>query len=739
MRMPLFCTVVTACLLLPVLAGEKVYLDAGASTALKTAGADLARMLGKVTGREYQLLEADKYQPSQGDIILSCTPEKILSSYQPQSLPPQSWHFKNLDGNLVIAGTGVAGLVNGIYRFLDQYAGCWWPSPDMEVAPANPGWTVPDIDESGTPAYYFRKMYVGTDFLPGIFRMRNLENYRTGFDDYSPWIGKPKNSHTFDVYVKAVKAENRPELFGVNPRGQKSHSICLTNPEVQAIIERELRQYIQLDRQNKSQDRWPTIYDLSQSDGASGSECVCPGCRKLLEEQGSYSGPMLSFINALARKIKGDYPDIKLRTFAYSYTSNPPRDLVAEDNVIIQFCQAWLWEPLLPNGQRGSRNLEAWARCAKNLQIWSYWRDYLGFDYPFCKKSRDIYEEVRYCRQKGVQLYFCENERMLTRSFAMLQYHLLFRLLLNPEQPLEPLVQKFCQAFYGPAAEPLQNYLRHLEDRQEISRAYLDYDFFTTAEKFLTAAEELAAADQTILANIAWERIPVDSALLREWEKVIATAPAGAPMPRRQEIIERYQRNLAARISSWPGFQSKHREPRLAKLANEVELLQQLPAPLPPQFQGREIVDIHWNSFNGGVMQQTLSDDPEAVCKVSAGLDEAARKSQKLPLSFGIYNSLNQQGQSVTLTAAEIPQDEKFHWYHVGNAVVQPGLYMYYSSSWVARHYVTGIGIVPEEYEIHVSLKATGPLYVQGSQLPNDVRIDRIILAKPVAKDKQAE
>ena len=182
------------------------------------------------------------------------------------------------------------------------------------------------------------------------------------------------------------------------------HQHLSDQSEVQDIIERELRQYIQQDRQDKNQDRWPTIYDLSQSDGASGSECVCPGCRKLLEEQGSYSGPMLSFINALARKIKDDYPDIKLRTFAYSYTNNPPRDLVAEDNVIIQFCEARLWEPLLPNGKAGSLKLEAWARCAKHLQIWSYWRDYLGFDYPFCK---ELVTSMRKCATaaKRVQLY----------------------------------------------------------------------------------------------------------------------------------------------------------------------------------------------------------------------------------------------------------------------------------------------------------------------------------------------
>ena len=110
-------------------------------------------------------------------------------------------------------------------------------------------------------------------------------------------------------------------IWAIGPSGGKCHTLCMTHPKVRELILAQLIEYIEADRKaRKGQPpyNFPQIYDISQPDGASGAECWCENCRKLAKAEGSYAGPNIDFINYLASGIKDKYPEILLRTFAYS-------------------------------------------------------------------------------------------------------------------------------------------------------------------------------------------------------------------------------------------------------------------------------------------------------------------------------------------------------------------------------------------------------------------------------------
>ncbi len=680
--------------------------------AVKFAAKDMARCLTTVTGKEYRS-SPGKAEGKSGDILLLEDP----------ALQAQEWQFRTENGKLYISGRDGMGIVYGIYTFLEKYADCSWFAPDTELLPKNPNWKLPEeLHEKGKPAFSRREMYVGYDYMDGIWRLRNKENNRASFG-MNVSSGSPRACHTFDVYVNALKT--RPDLFGTAVSGRKCNTLCMTNPEVRRIILAELEKYIEKDRKTlagRPAYSYPSIYDISQPDGGSGGECWCEECRKLAEEEGAYSGPNLAFVNWLAENIKKKYPELLIRTFAYSYTMAPPKKIQAADNVIVQFCRAYLYNPLVPGTKNGSE-LEKWGKHAKHKAIWSYWRIFQGPLYPFVKKRSDIAGELRFCQKEGVIHYFAENEEPLSRSFAMLQHWLMLKMLEDPSQDINALTAKFLRGYYGEAAPVMQQYLDYLEKRQEISKQFLDREFFEKVNAWLDQAEKVTADNQLARRHVNWERLIVDRSMYHNLNVLLK---AGYSFDRKK-TLDRFSRNAVEIIENWKAIPRNQRQGRLRKARQEAELFAYFPVKIPDQFQGCEVEDWHWNQIPLGGGVEEYVNDPDAVCGTAF---KNSRLKHGLPFSIGFYFPPVKRGETLTFAAVDIPQDEKFHLYKIGKNLIMKQLYVYFDQSWGFRTYLPTLGIIPSEWDIWVSIKFTGPLYVKGSKAQNAVLFDRMLLVK---------
>ena len=700
-----------SCLLLGaagLLSAADIHYEKG-DKAVQFAAKDLARCLTEVSGRSYQTKESAA-APQAGDIILANDPK----------LEKQQWQFAFRDGKLYISGRGAPGIVYGVYTFLEKYAGCAWLAPDVEVIPKNPGWKLPEINEKGKPAIMRREIYVGIPSVDWTWRMRNKENYHAAFN-LSMRIGSPNDCHTFDFYVKAVRARKDPKLFGPRISGGQSHTLCMTNPEVRRIVLAELLKNIEKDREKfkgKPAYMVPKIYDLSQSDGPSGGECWCKDCRELAEREGSYAAPNLDFVNYMARAVKEKYPDVVLQTFAYSYTQKPPRTLKAEDNVMIRYCDAHLYRPLIA-GSKNGKELETWNKFAARKSIWSYWRIYTGYLYPFVKPRREIAEEFRFCVKNGVYSYFGENEAMMSRSFAVQQHYLGLKMMDDPTQDIDRLNDRFMKGYYGAAAPFMQKYLEYLEKRQKEDRSFLDREFFEKVNGWLDAAEDAVRDDARSRLHVQCERVIVDRTMFLRLENLMKQGYK----PDLKAVSARFLKNGLEQVRLWTVNSRKLRLQMEQLHRGEANLYSHFPVALPERFKDCQVIDMHWNQLQRST--ENAVKDPDAVCGMAV---RNPKVPQTLPYRMGFYSVALRKGNSLELQKEDIPQDEKFHWYKLGRIKILAMLYIHYDKLWHFRTYLPTIGILGEDRDIWVSAKFQGKPWVEGSQKPCAVLFDRVLL-----------
>ena len=103
--------------------------------------------------------------------------------------------------------------------------------------------------------------------------------------------------------------------------------------------------------------------------------------------------------------------------------------------------------------------------------------------------------------------------------------------------------------------------------------------------------------------------------------------------------------------------------------------------------------------------------------------------------TFGYRDPMNKKNSKVkTVPRSQLPQDEQFHCYSLGEVELSPQCYIYVHPSW---HIQQSLGACfsatlqeDNRCEVFLSLKAEGPAYVPGSKKENALTLDRVLLVK---------
>ena len=668
------------------------------------------------------------------------------------ALKMQEWRIEGKDGTVTLYGRDGQGQVYAAYVFLEKYAGCRWYAPDTSVIPDRTGWRLPDVADRGRPALLDREYYVGPDYMDPTWRLRNRETNRVRFD-CGLFVGAPFACHTFGWYHDKIKEKLTPDMMGVNAKGKPTGQYCPSDPRVRHLVAEQMKAYIREDRAKRAgrpSYTWPTVYELSQDDGDTGTECMCSRCRALYDGAGSWSGPNLAFVSAVAEEVGKDYPEILVRTFAYSYTEMPPTNGIrAVDNVSARYCRSFLFQPLTAATDNG-RILADWKKHLNYLHVWSYWIPCSGPACPAVKPRCDIAEELRFCRDMNVYGYFAQSGGPFHHAFALMQHWLFLKFAEDPDQDMKKLSTEFARAYYGKAAKPMAKYLVYLEKReldnfskvdpkflagvnsgnlaQYEQREYLDREFFETANRCLDEAERLAAGDARSSLHVGMERLIVDRTMRRRAPLFPGYRPDYAA------AAERTAKTLPELTRNWC-YSGKELEKRLKGAEREIAAARRYPLALPKELEGREVVQWPAEAMaHYSLTDKSVVDDQDSAVGV-ARIFPSEHQSFKPPFFAGAYDHLGRKGCEITLTAERIPQDEKFHVFRLGTIRVLSPAYAYYNS-WHYRSWLSTVGIGGDEREIWLSAKFTGPAYVKGSTQPNGVRYERVFYVTPEREKK---
>lgn len=781
----------------------------------ETAAQELATYLEKITGAVFSVVKEAELPGPGPAVYVGPTAFARKAGVDLAKLGEEESVIRTVGGSLLLTGGRPRGTLFAVYEFLQKTLGCYWLTKDAEVAPRQPNLSLPALNVQVQPAFRVRGLsqgyYVGKDLNRenkikyDCFTMRNRGNY--GLGHWDPARGgvvavSPSASHSFYHYVKpSLYYQDHPEYFQDNGQGRRApglaalfarnataaeidryggEGLCLSHPEVYTITMKSLREFIARDRAKPDNVNRPFIYDFSQMDDLN-QLCRCPECKALFEAEGSDAGPVLKFVNAMAEEIRGEYPDLLIRTFAYVSSEQPPKTIKPAANVIIHYCDLYTksdpYRALThPVNQERLALLQSWGGIASHLMVWDYWNFNLSISSPTASPPdmmppAVIHSDLNTFLDNNVMGLYLEAEGGVNvQNFHNLAYFIGFQLMVNPRQPYEPLVEIFMNGYYGPAAGPMDAFRKHLEAAlanepgsmnyayQMAGRQYPTAAFYAEALRLLNEAERLCPAGSPELERVWREKIPVYNGLLNYWDKVASTTKATMPFDKAALITE-YETMRAALITSPTNIRSdERRQEALGALKDEIALLT-TELPVPEQFKHippERLRNVIYPNF--GQWRVKLVEDEESPAKKATVYFVEDPKVCTLPLTTGLYDDFmglrkvpdGEPNFGPILKIETAPADEKYHWYRIGRYSIgkSTGVYgssMFVRHPWSLRVNLHGFHTLadgiergsaadPNLYDVYLSLKITGPAYVPGSTKPNAIWADWVILVRPEVK-----
>ena len=469
-------------------------LPANAAPAVEYAAEEFRRHLCAMAGAK-SCVRGGRTRVHIGDTDAACAAGIDVAG---RAMGPEAFHVEARNGSLFIVGGGPRGVLYGVYEVLERL-GCRWYSPETAQIPRLPDIRLAWRRETHRPAFENRDNYNWETSDP-VWRARNRLNgwepaipeYLGGHNDYGMWC------HTFFELVSPNEFFARhPEYFTMagGVRRRDGNQLCLSNPAVLRLLTQRLLARI---RANPK----ATIFSVSQNDGL--GFCECPACMAIAEEEGSQSGPILRFVNAVAAEVARRHPRVLIDTLAYLYSMDPPRHVRPAPNVRVRLCAFGCCQAHgfgscgHPESRRFLKALNGWSRITSQLYIWHYCTNFGSYLLPM-PNFEEIHANIDLYHRRGVYGIFMQGQGDSGggAESSSLRGYVIGRLLWNPRQPVWPLVDEFLAAHYGAAAAAVRRYMDVFHQAVRTDRT-LHFSLGEPASSRLYDERRVQAADQPL-------------------------------------------------------------------------------------------------------------------------------------------------------------------------------------------------------------------------------------------------
>jgi len=494
------------------------------------AAEELQRFTAQMTGATLPI-QADSLPLPAKAILLGSTryTDQVVGAATDRTrLGDDGFRLKTGGGHLAIVGSGVRGTLYGVYELLERYGGCRWYASWHSVIPKHDTWSLPELDDTQTPAFVMREPFWFDMFTGDLAARCRANGNRMDLDEKHGGrirFGGNLFVHTFYVLMPPG------EFFGAHPeyyselqgkRVAEHAQLCLTNPEVVRICTERLLERIRKDPEAR-------LYSLSQNDWA--GYCTCANCRAIDEREGSPAGTLITFVNQVAEAVEKEFPDVWIETLAYQYTRTPPKTVRPRRNVVPRLCtiECDFSLPLdvspYPQNRKFVEDIRGWSAMTDKLYIWDYTTNFAHYIGPH-PNFACLQGNARFFRDNHVVGLFEQGAYQGRHAeFAELRAWILAKLLWNPDQDVEALYRDFFAGYYGAAAPLIRSYfddLQRLTAPPEVpltiwmppTSPFYPAGFFEKALETWKQAEAAVKNDPALLHNVRMSAIPVYYALL---------------------------------------------------------------------------------------------------------------------------------------------------------------------------------------------------------------------------------
>ncbi|WP_289066386.1 DUF4838 domain-containing protein [uncultured Alistipes sp.] len=469
----------------------------------RTAALLLQRFVHEASGAELPIVQGVKIR--KGDILLGASDTLGLSD--------DGFRLRTgSDGTLRISSGGGNGSIYGVVSLLERYLGMDYFAARVYTLDRRPDIILPRLDTADNPAFRYRQSQaygMAQDSVYRFFlRLREPSDIFAG----NLWV------HTFDRLLPAERyGAEHPEYYSFihgERRPGRASQWCLSNP---ALFETVAARIDSIFRANPGRS-WISV---SQND-SDRTYCRCEACERVNIEEGAPSGNYIRFLNKLAER----FPDKRFSTLAYLFTMQPPRHARPLSNVNIMLCsigshrEAPLTETA--TGREFVTALEGWSALTDNLFIWDYGINFDNMVEPF-PNFPVLAPNIRLFRHHGARMHFSQIGGSYGGDFSELRSYVVAKLMWDPAQDADSLMQRFMNGYYGAAAPCLYQYEKQLEEALFGSGIPLwIYDspvthkqgMFSAAcrqryNELFDRAEAAVAADSALLRRVRLARLPL--------------------------------------------------------------------------------------------------------------------------------------------------------------------------------------------------------------------------------------
>jgi len=384
-----------------------------------------------------------------------------------EALGDEGFLIKTVGQRLVIAGSRQRGTMYGVFTLLDSLGVRWW-TPSETFVPTSATVVIPPTDTTQVPQLEYRDMmYRETHGDAGQKWMaRNRVNGMIWKDAPAQYGGRylfgggslgHTMKHLLAKHGIAITEEMKAVTAG---GGTTSAMLCLTE---QATIDAMI-QAVVLEYGEVPDAKFVTV---GQEDG--NTYCQCPDCQAIAAQEGSQSGPVIHFVNAVAAGVEQQVPGAAIATLAYNWSRTPPQHLTPRANVyiILASYECGFSHPLSTPGlwynESFKQDLDAWNAMTTKLFIWDYATNFLHYLMPH--PNLDVLApNIRYYADHGVVGIMEQGPwDGFAPEFAGLRQWVFARALWYPTADNAALITEFLQGYYGPAAAAVRQYIDVME------------------------------------------------------------------------------------------------------------------------------------------------------------------------------------------------------------------------------------------------------------------------------------
>ena len=513
----------------------KIVLPDSPQPVEQTAAKELKQYLDEITQINW-IIASEKDVPENTPQILignSLRAKKFFPEIDPDKIPSDGIEIHLKKDKLLLTGHKQRGTLYAVNTFLENVLGVrWWTSSEQNV-PTYKTFKLKPLNISYAPKMIYREAYYKDAFDP-VFATRMKCN---GFhEDIPPEYG---DHHLFTYFVHSFYQlippekyfKDHPEWFSeINGLRQYDHAqLCLTNEEMRKELTKNAIEALRKNPGSK-------FISISQNDWQ--GFCTCEKCAKIAEKEGSQSGLMVRFVNAVAEEIEKEFPDVFVETLAYQYTRKPPKYVQPRRNVIIRLCtiECSFVQPLTGEQNKPFYNdMEGWSKIAKQLFVWDYVTNFHSYILPH-PNLRVLAPNIRFFADHGTIGLFEQGDAYCSvGDFVRMRNWVISHLMWNPTLDEKALTWEFLTGYYGKKAAPiLLEYFNLLLNKAESTGKpigcfmkntddWLDYETLCKAtdifDKAIAAAEKESGKNFEFVERLRRERLPLEHVWLKGYYK----------------------------------------------------------------------------------------------------------------------------------------------------------------------------------------------------------------------------